>query len=50
MEQVQSTLPDLKPGSVHTAAARFVEKDIRRVVVEIVRPTGSTVLDEIWKA
>ncbi len=50
MEQVETLLPDLKPGSVHTATARFVEKEIRRVVVEIVRPTGSTVLDGVWRA
>lgn len=49
MEQVESPLPELKPGSAHTTAVRFVETDIRRVVVEIVRPTGSTVLTEVWR-
>ena len=42
-------LPELKPGAAHTATARFVETGIRRVVVEIVRPTGSTVLHEVWR-
>ncbi len=50
MELVETPLPELKPGSAHTATARFVESGIRRVVVEIVRPTGSTVLDETWRA
>ena len=50
MEQMETPLPDLKPGAVHTSAVRFVEKDIRRVMVEIVRPTGSTVLNELWRS
>ncbi|HEY3443255.1 MAG TPA: glycoside hydrolase family 2 TIM barrel-domain containing protein [Paludibaculum sp.] len=50
MEQVVTALPDLKPGSAHTSKVRFVETKIGRVVVEIVRPTGSTVLRTIWRA
>jgi beta-galactosidase len=50
MEQVETELPELRPGVSHNAAAAFKEKDIRHVVVEIVRPTGSTVLRETWTA
>lgn len=50
MEQIETSLPELKPGSAHTASVEFVETEIRRVVVEIVRPTGSTVLTEVWHA
>jgi len=50
MEQVETALPELKPGSAHTSKARFVETKIVRVVVEIVRPTGSTVLRAVWRA
>ena len=49
MEQVETALPELKPGSAHTSKARFVETNIGRVVVEIVRPTGSTVLRTVWR-
>jgi beta-glucuronidase len=50
MEQVETELPELRPGASHNAATAFKEKDVRRLVVEIVRPTGSTVLRETWTA
>ncbi len=50
MEQKEAALPVLKPGSAGEAAVDFVEKAPARVVAEVVRPTGSTVLTQEWKA
>ncbi len=50
MEQKEVALPVLEPGSKAEAAAEFIETQPVRVVVEIVRPTGSTVLTEEWRA
>lgn len=50
MEQKSVALPVLEPGASAQAAAEFIETKPLRVVVEIVRPTGCTVLTEEWKA
>jgi beta-glucuronidase len=50
MEQSETALPDLKPGAEFEAALSFHEQGVRRVVVEIVRPVGSSLLTESWKA
>jgi beta-glucuronidase len=50
MEQKTVALPVLEPGASAHAAAEFSETKPVRVVVEIVRPTGSTVLAEEWTA
>lgn len=50
MEQGEKALPELKPGAAFQTELHFQEAGVRRVMVEIVRPTGGTVLTETWKA
>jgi beta-glucuronidase len=50
MEQSETALPDLKPGAEFKDVMSFREQGVRRVVVEVVRPLGSSVSTETWKA
>jgi len=50
MEQKVVALPVLKPGASAQASVEFSDPKPLRVSVEIVRPTGSTVLSQEWKA
>ncbi len=50
MEQKLVAVPTLPPGGHFDAAAEFAETKPVKVVVEIVRPTASTVLAAEWKA
>ncbi|MBI4892347.1 MAG: family 1 glycosylhydrolase [Acidobacteria bacterium] len=50
MEQTLVPVPTLKPGGRFEAAAEFRETKPVKLVVEMVRPTGSTVLTAVWKS
>src|SRR5271170_628148 len=40
MHGIVSQLPELHPGESHTIQATFPSRDARRIVVDILRPTG----------
>jgi beta-glucuronidase len=40
MHGIISQLPELHPGELHTIQASFPIQDTRRIVIDILRPTG----------
>jgi beta-glucuronidase len=50
MEKLEQALPDLAPGAAFRHEFRFAETGAKRVVVEVVRPTGYTAAVTEWRA
>jgi beta-glucuronidase len=50
MEQHDDLLPTLEPGARADVSRTFTVKELRRLRVEIVRPTGFSAADAEWRA
>ncbi|HUU27885.1 MAG TPA: glycoside hydrolase family 2 TIM barrel-domain containing protein [archaeon] len=50
MEQYETPLPALAPGEQASQVLTFKEKKPKQVRVDIIRPTGFSVLKALWKA
>jgi beta-glucuronidase len=50
MEKLEVALPDLAPGAAFRHEFRFNETGVKRVAVEVVRPTGYAAAVTEWKA
>lgn len=49
VERVSASLPDVAPGRTVTAELGFVEKGITRIQFDVMRPTGFSAWDHVWK-
>jgi hypothetical protein len=49
MEQHETPLPRLDPGQSATVALGFRQENPAYIKVEVIRPTGFSVISVIWK-
>jgi len=49
MEQHETPLPHLEPGQSATVALKFQQKNPASIRVEVIRPTGFSVISAAWK-
>ncbi len=49
VERQEAALPDLKPGAEARVRLAFASKDVARVQLDVVRPTGFSAFTAEWR-
>jgi beta-glucuronidase len=50
LEKVEMVVPELRPGSEETVRLKYTEPKPRRIEIDVLRPTGSSVDTIVWSA